>query len=256
MSWLADRTGIHLGNVGAPVGALLGSFVGMPQLGAGLGQAVGAMGSGSSLGSAAAQGAGAYGGAQLLGGLLGGGGGSGGLGSLLGGGGASGGVGGIADASHALGDQGGGGMLSGILGRLGLSGKDAIGLLGGVAGGVMDQRNQSANRDQSADQFNRAFGLQERQYSDQHSRQQATSAGLSPVIQRLLGQWGGGDLGSLVGGPHAAPQAPQAAMQREPAPVPMRPQAPHPTPQQDPRAGIMGRLGYARPQMQMMPRAA
>lgn len=57
MSWFSDRVGIHLGNVGAPVGMALGSLVGMPTVGAALGGAVGGMGHGDGLGSSLMQGA-------------------------------------------------------------------------------------------------------------------------------------------------------------------------------------------------------
>lgn len=73
MSWLSQLTGIHLGNVGAPVGALLGSVVpGVgTALGAGLGQALGGIGSGKGVGPSLAQGAGVYAGGKLLGSALG-----------------------------------------------------------------------------------------------------------------------------------------------------------------------------------------
>lgn len=63
MSWVSDRTGIHLGNIGAPVGAAIGSIIpGVgTALGAALGQGLGALGSGKSVGQAAVQGAGTYG---------------------------------------------------------------------------------------------------------------------------------------------------------------------------------------------------
>lgn len=201
------------------------------------------------------------------------------LGGLFGGGAAAGGVGGIADASQALGDS------SGVLARLGLSPKDLIGLAGGALGGIQDQRNQDATRGQQQDEFTKQlalqqqqFGLQQQQYGDTHARQQATSAGLSPVIQRLLGQWGGNGLGDLMGGqPHApfspeqgaafqgapggmlakmhaagvagqAPPPQQPQVMRQPAPVPMRPNP------EDQQAPVMSRLGYPRPMM--MQRAA
>lgn len=163
-------------------------------------------------------------------------------------GGGAGGVGNVADASTVFGGTGGGagGATSSVLGRLGLTGKDAIGILGGIAGGVQDQRNADANRDLDASQFDRSFGLQKQQYNDQYARQASTSAGLSPVIQRLLGQWGGAGLGDLVGGqPHPMPAPQQPQVMRQPAPVPMRPR-----PENQPSDPILGRLGYPRPQMQ------
>lgn len=74
MSWLSELTHVHLGNVGAPIGALLGSVVpGVgTALGAGLGQAIGGVGHGDGLAKSALEGAGAYGGAKLLGGMGGG----------------------------------------------------------------------------------------------------------------------------------------------------------------------------------------
>lgn len=63
MSWLSNLTGIHLGNIGAPIGAALGSVIpGVgTSIGAALGQGLGAIGSGSKPLSAIAQGAGVYG---------------------------------------------------------------------------------------------------------------------------------------------------------------------------------------------------
>lgn len=58
MSWISELTGVHLGNIGAPVGAAIGSVIpGVgTTIGAGLGQALGALGSGKSVGEAAKQG--------------------------------------------------------------------------------------------------------------------------------------------------------------------------------------------------------
>jgi len=111
MSWFADRTGIHLGNIGAPIGALVGSIVpGVgTALGAGLGQGLGALGSGKGVGTAAGQGAAAYGGAKVLGSVLGGG--------------------------NSEGGSGGGLDLSGLLGKLGPS---VAGLLPHNASGGID----------------------------------------------------------------------------------------------------------------------
>lgn len=87
MSWLSKATGIHLGNIGAPIGALIGSVIpGVgTAIGAGLGQGIGALGSGKSLPVAAGQGVVAGTAAKALpiagkaiGGLLGGGGSAGG----------------------------------------------------------------------------------------------------------------------------------------------------------------------------------
>lgn len=62
MSWLSKKTGIHLGNIGAPIGALLGSVIpGVgTAIGAGLGQSLGAIGQKRPIGQALAQGVGAY----------------------------------------------------------------------------------------------------------------------------------------------------------------------------------------------------
>lgn len=69
MSWLSKITGIHLGNIGAPVGALLGSVIpGVgTSIGAGLGQGLGALGSHKNLKTAILQGAVAGGGTKLAG---------------------------------------------------------------------------------------------------------------------------------------------------------------------------------------------
>ena len=98
MSWLSKATGIHLGNIGAPVGALLGSVVpGVgTALGAGLGQALGGIGSGKGVGQSVAQGLGAYAGTKGLQSVLGQGGQSSGGGSGGGSGGMS--LGGLANA--------------------------------------------------------------------------------------------------------------------------------------------------------------
>lgn len=71
MSWLSKITGVHLGNIGAPIGAALGSVIpGVgTAIGAGLGGAIGGMGHGDGLKSSLLQGAMAGGGAAALGGL-------------------------------------------------------------------------------------------------------------------------------------------------------------------------------------------
>ena len=76
MSWISERTGLHWGNIGAPVGAAIGSVIpGVgTAIGAGLGQAIGGIGHGDGVASSALQGASTYGGAKALGGALGGGG--------------------------------------------------------------------------------------------------------------------------------------------------------------------------------------
>lgn len=71
MSWLSNATGIHLGNIGAPIGAAIGSIVpGVgTSIGAALGQGLGAMGSGKGVGQAVTQAAGTYAGGKVLGAL-------------------------------------------------------------------------------------------------------------------------------------------------------------------------------------------
>jgi hypothetical protein len=71
VSWLSNATGIHLGNIGAPIGAALGSVIpGVgTAIGAGLGGAIGGMGHGDGLKSSLLQGALSGGGAAALGGL-------------------------------------------------------------------------------------------------------------------------------------------------------------------------------------------
>lgn len=105
MSWLSKATGIHLGNIGAPIGALIGSVIpGVgTAIGAGLGQGIGALGSGKSLPVAAGQGvvAGTAAKALPIAGKA--------IGGLLGGGGSAGGdVGGGDDPSSDNPDGGGG----------------------------------------------------------------------------------------------------------------------------------------------------
>lgn len=224
MSWLSDRTGIHINSINdVTSGRALKQAVSNPLL----------------LAAAAPFALPALGGA--IGAIPG----LGGVGSAIGGALGGGGLNAVADASNA------GGLGSSILGRLGLSGKDLIGVAGGVLGGIQDQRNQDANRNQSSQQFQQSlglqqqqFGLQQRQYEDALARQRSTSAALSPVIQRLLGQWGGGDVGQMLA-PHPAPAQPQQiAAHQIAAPAPMTPSAPQPVPapmqppampQQDPR---------------------
>jgi len=72
MSWFSDRTGIHWGNIGAPVGAAIGSIIpGVgTAIGAGLGQALGGLGSGQNIGQAVKGGVAAGAGAQAIGGLV------------------------------------------------------------------------------------------------------------------------------------------------------------------------------------------
>jgi hypothetical protein len=71
LSWLSDRIGIHLGNVGGPIGAAIGSFI--PGIGttagAALGQGLGAWGHGDGVKSALLQGGLTYGGGKALEGL-------------------------------------------------------------------------------------------------------------------------------------------------------------------------------------------
>lgn len=69
MSWLSKLTGIHLGNIGAPIGAALGSFIpGVgTAIGAGLGGALGGLGHGDGVAKSALEGATAYGGTKLAG---------------------------------------------------------------------------------------------------------------------------------------------------------------------------------------------
>jgi hypothetical protein len=127
MSWLSKATGIHWGNIGAPVGAAIGSIIpGVgTAIGAGLGQALGSVGQGHSVGQAALEGAGAGAGAYGLGKL----------GSALGGMGKAG--GGISDAS--VGGDGGGDWLSSAGGflkdHLGSLASSAFGGSGGSDGG-------------------------------------------------------------------------------------------------------------------------
>lgn len=73
VSWLSQATGIHLGNIGAPVGAFLGSVIpGVgTALGAGLGQAIGGVGAGHGVAKSALEGAGVYGGSKLAGAISG-----------------------------------------------------------------------------------------------------------------------------------------------------------------------------------------
>ncbi len=69
MSWLSEATGIHLGNIGAPVGAAIGSIVpGVgTAIGAGLGGALGSLGQGKSVGQSVLNGAETYGAGKLAG---------------------------------------------------------------------------------------------------------------------------------------------------------------------------------------------
>lgn len=117
MSWFSDRTGIHLGNVGAPIGALLGSVVpGVgTALGAGLGQAIGGIGHGDGLAKSAAQGVGVYAGGKALGSVLGGA-----KAGSAGGGGIGGAIKGALPSVGGLGQfLGGQGGIAGIIGKYG-----------------------------------------------------------------------------------------------------------------------------------------
>lgn len=104
MSWLSNALGIHLGNIGAPIGAAIGSIVpGVgTAIGAGLGGALGSLGQGKSVGQSVLNGAETYGAGKLAGAIPG-------LSGVLGS--VASGAGGV--LSNALGGLTGGGSSSG-----------------------------------------------------------------------------------------------------------------------------------------------
>lgn len=142
MSWLSNATGIHLGNIGAPIGAALGSVIpGVgTAIGAGLGGAIGGMGHGDGLKSSLLQGAMAGGGAAALGGLA----------SKIPGvssaeqaiGGKLGSIPGVGAASDFLKSHGGVGQLLGGAGDFltGNGGKNALGIAEGVNAGMLQSK--------------------------------------------------------------------------------------------------------------------
>lgn len=145
MSWLSDRTGIHLGNVGAPVGALVGSFFGMPQLGAALGQGVGSLGAGKNIGQSALSGAEVYGGSKLLGAGA----------NALGFGADKIGSGdyGTSSGDGAMPDNSSSGL------PFGLTAGDLLKFVGNTAGGVANYAQDEASRKQQLAEFMANYGL-------------------------------------------------------------------------------------------------
>lgn len=227
MSWFSKLTGIHLGNVGAPIGAAIGSFIpGVgTALGAGLGQALGSVGSGHSVGQAAAQGVGAYGITK-------------GVSSMFGGSGASAGGSGGGDGvwfDPNTGEEvdpntpgavfspqtGGDGGLTGLVkgigngiskipvtsganGGNGLSWADILKGAGSAASGVANYAEQEAARKQQADQFNQSIGLQ-KQIAGQNYGLAQNQQGLT--VQSLLNRAPLADKAQYLAMNAAPPQA-------------------------------------------------